>query len=85
MNKRNIIDGVIVLVCAVCFFLLVAWGCWSRNIYLEHKNLIICESDLIQTCKAYKNVEVLDSTVNHIVIKDHENTFTLNGRIFELK
>lgn len=48
----------------------------------KYSNIIICESDLIQTCKTYKNVEVLDSTVNHIVIKNHENTFTVNGRIF---
>lgn len=48
----------------------------------KYSNVIVCESDLIQTCKTYKHVEVLDSTVNHIVIKDHENTFLLKGRIF---
>lgn len=48
----------------------------------KYSNVIVCESDLIQTCKTYKHVEVLDSTVNHIVIKNHENTFTLKGRIF---
>lgn len=80
MDKRNIIDGVIILICAVFCLMLVVWGC--RDIYTKHKKVIICESDLIQTCKTYKNVEVLDSTVNHIVIKDHENTFTLKGRIF---
>lgn len=49
----------------------------------KYSNVIVCESDLIQTCKTYKNVEVLDSTVNHIVIKNHENTFTVKGRIFK--
>lgn len=55
----------------------------ARADFHKYSNVIVCESDLIQTCKTYKNVEVLDSTVNHIVIKDHENTFTLNGRIFK--
>ncbi len=48
----------------------------------KYSNVIVCESDLIQTCKTYKHVEVLDSTVNHIVIKVRENTYTLKGRIF---
>lgn len=49
----------------------------------KYSNVTVCESDRIQTCKTYKNVEVLDSTINNIVIKDHQNTFTLKGRIFK--
>lgn len=84
MIIRNIMDGVIVLIGVFCFVLILvgAYKGKFNNIYTEHKNVIICETDLIQSCKTYKHVEVLDSTVNHIVIKNHENTFTLKGRIF---
>lgn len=57
------------------------WVAATANFH-KYSNIMICESDLIQTCKTYKHVEVLDSTVNHIVIKDHKNTFLLKGRIF---
>lgn len=61
----------------------IALICAAATNFHKYSNVIVCESDLIQTCKTYKNVEVLDSTENHIVIKDHENTFRLNGRIFK--
>lgn len=57
------------------------WVAATANFH-KYSNIMVCESDLIQTCKTYKHVEVLDSTVNHIVIKDHKNTFLLKGRIF---
>lgn len=91
MFKKNIIDGVIVLIAVSCFVLIVFCANQElhhniytvhKNVNTEYKNVIICESDLIQSCKTYKNVKVLDYTMNHIVIKDHENTFTLKGRIF---
>lgn len=69
------------------FFLIVAYISAIIYVCINQSdtvidNLIVCSSDNIQSCKSYKNVEILDSTDNHIVIKIDENIFTLTGKIF---
>lgn len=72
---------IVFMIAIVCWFVSLIFIAATTDFH-KYSNVIVCESDLIQTCKTYKHVEVLDSTVNHIVIKDRGNIFTLKGRIF---